>query len=95
VKSRSEIGNLHAQNREFATARDDFTTAITLEHKRAAGSLTEAELLGRLAGVLQSQGFVVEAKQRWREAAALYAAALAQAERPRTVSRSDEPARPA
>jgi CHAT domain-containing protein/tetratricopeptide (TPR) repeat protein len=81
VKTRSDIGSLHVQNRDFAAARDDFTTAAALEHKRSVGSLTEAELLGRLAGVLQSQGFLVGAKQRWREASAIYADALSKAER--------------
>lgn len=81
VKTRSEIGGLRAQNRDFVAARDDLTAAIALEHKSSPGSLTEADLLGRLAGIMQSQGFAVEAKQRWREAAAIYADALAKAER--------------
>ena len=80
VTTRSEMAALHRQNREFAAARDDLTAAIAVEHKRSAGSVVEADLLNQLAAVLQAQGYSIEAKQQWREAAAIYAAALAQAE---------------
>ncbi|HEV2971141.1 MAG TPA: CHAT domain-containing tetratricopeptide repeat protein [Pirellulales bacterium] len=81
VTTRSEIGSLRLQDREFAAARDEFTAALAIEHKLAVGSLTEADLESRLAGVLQAQGFVSDAKQHWGVAAALYADALAKAER--------------
>jgi CHAT domain-containing protein/tetratricopeptide (TPR) repeat protein len=81
VKTRAEIGSVRFQNRDFAGARDDFSAALAIEHKRSAGSLVEADLLGRLAGVLQAQGFAVEARERWRAAAAIYADTLGKAER--------------
>ncbi len=81
VKTRAEIGSFRFQNRDFAASRDDFLAAIAIEHKRSTGSLVEADLLGRLAAVLQAQGFAVEARERWKAAAAIYADALSKAER--------------
>ena len=81
IGTRAEISGLHVQNHDFTAARDDLNAAIALARKAEPASLIEADLLGRLASVQQAEGFVSAAKQSWGQAATIYAAALAKAER--------------
>ncbi len=81
ISARAELGALQVQSHDFAAARDNLTAAIALSRKAESASLAEAELLGRLANVQQAEGFASAAKQSWGQAAAIYAAALAKAER--------------
>ncbi len=81
ISTRAEISGLQVQNHDFTAARDDLNAAIALARKAEPASLTEADLLGRLASVQQAEGFVSAAKQSWGHAAAIYSAALAKADR--------------
>ncbi len=81
ISTRAEIAGLHVQNHEFAAARGDLAAAIAVARKAEPQSLIEADLFGRLASVQQAEGFSSDAKQSWRQAASIYAAALTKADR--------------
>ena len=81
LRTAIEIAALEAQNGDYAGARSGLEELLGQVHKASPGALDEADLLGRLATVLEAQGLATQAKQRWREAAAIAAAALAQADR--------------
>ncbi len=77
----AQLGTLLAANRQFAEAQEILSAALTEVQKSVPDSMAEAEMHNRLAGVLQSEGHQAEAKKHWQAAAAIYAKAVAKAER--------------
>ena len=81
LKTRTEIAALQAQNGDYGAARGGLDELLAQVRKTSPGSFDEADLLGRLAAIAEVQGLASQAKQHWREAAAIYAAALQKADR--------------
>jgi CHAT domain-containing protein/tetratricopeptide (TPR) repeat protein len=81
LQTRAEISRLDVENRDFAAARDELTLAVAQARKAPGGLILAGDLLVQLAQVWHDQGFIIEAKQRWSEAAAIYEAELAKVDR--------------
>ncbi len=80
-KTQTEIVVLEAQNGDYDSACAGLEDLLVQVRKVSSGSIEEADLLGRLAAIVEIQGLASQAKQHWSEAAAIYAAALQKADR--------------
>ncbi|HEY2880817.1 MAG TPA: tetratricopeptide repeat protein, partial [Pirellulales bacterium] len=80
IKTSKALGSLCAEEGKFDEATQVFQDAIAAQHKLAPNTAVEAELLARLAMVLNAQGLQTEAQKQFDSAAAIYLKVLAQLE---------------